>query len=143
MKFNRTVYLTFKDGHYDLDKDYKQEFNIFDDKALYVPKKLDIIINDGIKYYDGKKFYYIKALSTEEINKLYKMKHKVSYKKLRRDYNTEDIKELHDLYKKDCEELEKYGIKVLNSYSLQKVIFQMLKLDLRYLNIQNQRHCRI
>ena len=139
MKFNRTVYLTFKDGHYDLDKDYKPEFNIFDDKALYVPKKMDILLNDGIKYYDGKKFYYIKDLSTEEINKLYKMKHKVSYKKLRRDYNTEDIKELHDLYKKDCEQLEEYGIKVLNSYSLQKVIFQMLKLDLRYLNIQTEK----
>ena len=43
------------------------------------------------------------------------------------------------MYKKDCEELEKYGIKMLNSYSLQKALFQMLKLDIRYLNLETER----
>ena len=64
------------------------------------------------------------------------MKHKVNYKKLKKNYGTDDIKTLHDLYKKDCEELEKYGIKVLNSFSIQKAILQMLKIDIRYLNIE-------
>ena len=139
-KFNRTVYLKFHNGHYELEKDYKPVFDFYDDNALYINnKKLDILIHDDEKYYDGKNYFNIDELDTEETSLLYNSKHIINYKKLKKDYGSDDIKTIHDMYKKDCEELEKYGIKMLNSYSLQKALFQMLKLDIRYLNLETER----
>ena len=141
-KFNKTVYLTYDDekGHYALDKKYKPEFDFYDDKKLYLGnKKLDILIHDDEKYYDGKTYFYKKDLNTEQTALLYNSKHIINYKKLKKDYKSDDIKTIHDEYKKDCLELEKYGIKMLNSYSLQKALFQMLKLDIRYLNLKTER----
>ena len=139
-KFNKTVYLKFHNGHYELEKDYKPVFDFYDDNALYINnKKLDILIHDDKKYYDGKKYFNIDELNTEELSLLYNSKHIINYKKLKKDYGSDDIKTIHDMYKKDCEELEKYGIKMLNSYSLQKALFQMLKLDIRYLNLETER----
>ena len=140
-KFNKTVYLTFDDkkGHYALDKEYKPVFDFYDDERLYIPKKLDILIHDDKNYYDGKKYYNINDLDEEKLSSLYKSKHIINYKKLKKYYGSDDIKTIHDLYKADCDELEKYGIKLLHSTSLQKALFQMLKLDIRYLNIETER----
>ena len=140
-KFNKTVYLTFDDekGHYALDKEHKPVFDFYDDGKLYIPKKLDILIHDDKNYYDGKKYYNINDLDEEKLNSLYNSKHIINYKKLKKYYGSDDIKTIHDLYKADCEELEKYGIKLLHSTSLQKALFQMLKLDIRYLNIETER----
>ena len=139
-KFNKTIYLNFHNGHYELDKEHKPVFDFYDDKKLYVGnKKLDILIYDKEKYYDGKNYFYKKDLNTEQTSLLYTCKHIVNYKRLKGYYGSDDIKTIHDLYKSDCEELEKYGIKLLHSPSLQKALFQMLKLDIRYLNIKTER----
>lgn len=140
-KFNKTVYLNFHNGHYELDTEYnKPVFDFYDDKKLYVGnKKLDILIHDKEKYYNGKDYFYKKNLSTEQTSLLYNSKHIINYKRLKKYYDSDDIKTIHDLYKSDCDELEKYGIKLLHSPSLQKALFQMLKLDIRYLNIKTER----
>ena len=139
-KYNKTVYLNFHNGHYELDKEYKPVFDFYDDGKLYINnKKLDILIHDDKKYYDGKNYFNINDLDTEKTSLLYNSKHIISYKRLKKDYGSDDIKTIHDLYKADCEELEKYGIKLLHSPSLQKALFQMLKLDIRYLNIKTER----
>ena len=115
-------------------------FDFYDDGKLYINnKKLDILIHDDKKYYDGKNYFNIDDLDTEKTSLLYNSKHIINYKRLKKDYGSDDIKTIHDLYKADCEELEKYGIKLLHSPSLQKALFQMLKLDIRYLNIKTER----
>ena len=136
-KFNKSVYLTFYNGHYELDKSYKPVFEFYDNSKLYNKEKLDLLVTDKNLYYDGKKYY--ENLDNKELSRLYKNKHIVSVNKLSKIYNSTDIKILYDLYKKDCEELEKYGIRLLNSHSLQKTIFQNLYLDIRYLNIKTER----
>ena len=136
-KFNKSVYLTFYNGHYELDKSYKPVFEFYDNSKLYNKEKLDLLLTDKNLYYDGKKYY--ENLDNKELSRLYKNKHIVSVNKLSKIYNSKDIKILYDLYKKDCEELEKYGIRLLNSHSLQKMIFQNLYLDIRYLNIKTER----
>lgn len=149
-KFNKTVYLTFKEVkkiinnkeiktmHYELDENHKPQFDFYDNNHLYNKEKLDILIKGENLYYDGKNIY--KNPDTEKIKELNKNKHIITLKKLKKNYKPEtNIENLYNLYKKDCEELEKYKIKVLNSYSLQKAIFQSLYLDLRFLNIKTER----
>lgn len=139
-KFNKTVYLTFDDekGHYELDENYKPQFDFYDKNHLYNKEKLGILVKDKNLYYDGKNIY--ENPDVEEIKKLYKNKHVITIDKLKKNYKPEtNIKILYNLYKKDCEELEKYKIRVLNSYSLQKAILQSLYLDLRFLNIKTER----
>ena len=139
-KFNKTVYLTFDDekGHYELDENHEPQFDFYDNNHLYNKIKLGILVKDKNLYYDGKNIY--ENPDVEEIKKLYKNKHVITIDKLKKNYKPEtNIKILYNLYKKDCEELEKYKIRVLNSYSLQKAILQSLYLDLRFLNIKTER----
>ena len=84
-------------------------FDFYDDERLYIPKKLDILIHDDENYYDGKNYYNINDLNEEKLNSLYKSKHIINYKKLKKYYGSNDIKTIHDLYKSDCDELEKYA----------------------------------
>lgn len=138
--FNKTVYLIFDDekGHYELDENHEPQFDFYDNNHLYNKIKLGILVKDKNLYYDGKNIY--ENPDVEEIKKLYKNKHVITIDKLKKNYKPEtNIKILYNLYKKDCEELEKYKIKVLNSYSLQKAILQSLYLDLRFLNIKTER----
>lgn len=138
--FNKTVYLIFDDekGHYELDENHEPQFDFYDNNHLYNKIKLGILVKDKNLYYDGKNIY--ENPDVEEIKKLYKNKHVITIDKLKKNYKPEtNIKILYNLYKKDCEELEKYKIRVLNSYSLQKAIFQSLYLDLRFLNIKTER----
>ena len=143
-KYNKSVYLVFKDGHFSLEDKHKKENKIiFDDSQLYSQKKNKILIVDKGVYYDGEDF--IQNPTSEEIKKIMKNKFKINFDKFKKTFKEDlkgidnyydKIKELYKLFDNDCKELEEEGLSILNSYSLQKYLFFELVKATKHINIK-------